>query len=213
MSFVDLLTAPQALPFSFALLLFFIITLVEIVLVWIGLGGDLGVDLSLDVDAPALPDGGGGWLLDWLGIGRVPYLVSLAGFLLCFGMLGLFIQDIQFELVGAALPWPVVAIGCALLSLPLVRYLNRGLGRIWPKDVESSAITQASLVGHEAVVVMGRVSAADPGRIKVRDSHGTTHYGLALADTEAEVFEAGERLLIVGRRGATFLVIRHPNPS
>ena len=213
MSFVDLLTAPEALPFSLALLLFFVVTIVEIVLVWIGMGADLGIDLSLDVDTPSLADGTGGWLLDWLGIGRVPYLISLAGFLFCFGILGLFIQDLQLETLGTALPWPFVAVGCTLVSLPVVRLLNRGLGRVWPRDVESSAVTQESLVGHEAVVVMGTVTASDPGQIKVRDPHGTTHYGLALADTDQETFPPGDRLLVVGRRGATFLVIRHPHPS
>jgi hypothetical protein len=81
MSFLDLLTAPQALPFTLALLLFFLITIIEVVLVWLGSGADFGVDLSIDLDTPGLSDGSGGWLLDWLGIGRVPYLVSLAGFL------------------------------------------------------------------------------------------------------------------------------------
>ena len=213
MSFFDLLTAPQALPFTLALLLFFLITIIEVVLVWLGSGADFGMDLSIDLDTPGLSDGSGGWLLDWLGIGRVPYLISLAGFLFCFGLLGLFIQDIQLEAIGTALPWPVVAAGCFVASLPAVRLLNRGLGRIWPKDVETSAVTQDSLVGHEAVVVLGTVSPGDPGQIKVRDPHGTTHYGLALSDAAGETFAPGEHLLIVGRRGPTVLVIRHPNPS
>ncbi|MBL9207419.1 MAG: DUF1449 family protein [Opitutaceae bacterium] len=213
MSFFDLLTAPQSLPFSLALLLFFLITIIEVILVWIGSGADFGVDLSIDLDAPSLSDASGGGLLDWLGIGRVPYLISLAGFLFCFGFLGLLIQDLQFEWLGTALPWPIVAAGCLIATLPAIRLLNRGLGRIWPKDVESSAVTQESLVGHEAVVVMGTVSNGEPGQIKVRDPHGTTHYGLALSDAQGDAFAPGERLLIVGRRGPTFLVIRHPNPS
>lgn len=210
MSFLDVLTAPQSLPFSLSLLLFFVITLVEIVLVWLGAGSDFGLDINLDLDTP--DPAAGGWLLDWLGIGRVPYLVSLAAFLFIFGMLGLVFQDIQFEVIGTALPWPIVAMGCGMAALPALRYLNRGLGRIWPKEIESTAVSQDSLVGHEAVVVLGQITQSELGQIKMRDSNGTLHYGLALADSESETYASGDRLLIVGRRGAHFLVIRHPNP-
>lgn len=214
MSFIELITAPQCLVFSLALLLFFIVTLVEIVLVWIGAGADFGVDLSVDIDTPTLSDGaGGGGILDWLGIGRVPYLISLAAFLFAFGILGLFAQTVQLEILGTALPWPLIAAGCVVVALPGLRLLNRGLGRIWPKDTETSAVSRDSLVGAEAVVVLGRVAAADPGQIKVRDAHGTMHYGLAYSDASTEAFGPGDHLLIVGRRGSAFLVIRHPNPS
>ncbi len=211
MSFGELLTAPQVWPFSLALLLFFAASIMEIILAFTGFGADLGLDLSLDLDAP--DPSGFLRFFDWLGIGRVPYLISLAAFLLGFGIAGLFAQTIQLETVGAALPWPIVAVGCALISLPFVRVLNRGLGRIWPKDVESSAVTYESLIGHEAEVVLGEVRNDSPGQIKIRDPEGSTHYGLAVSDTTGESFATGERLLVVGRRGAIYTVIRHPNPS
>lgn len=207
MSFGEFLTASQVWPFSLALALFFTLSLLEIVLTFTGLGGGFGLDLDLDV-----PDPDFSWrFLDWLGVGKVPFLVSLATFLFSFGMIGLAVQDVQLELVGAALPWPIVAVGCTLVSLPIVRVVNRLLGRVWPRD-ESSAVTADSLVGHEAVVVLGSVAADTPGQIKVRDQNGATHYALAHADVPGETFEPGVPLLIVGRRGATYTVIRHPNP-
>lgn len=211
MSFIDVLIYPESLPFTFSLALFFIISLVEVGLVWLGHGADFGLDLSLDVDAPNLPDSGG-WVLDWLGLGRVPYLISFAGFLLFFGMLGLVVQDIQLEATGSAAPWPWVAMGCFFLSLPFVRFVNLAVGRIWPRDVDSSAVTADSLIGLGAVVVMGTVKAQDEGQIKFRDFAGTTHYGLATSENPADTFIVGDHVLIVARQGPKFRVIRHPNP-
>lgn len=210
-SFGDLVTSSQAWPFSLALLLFFALSLVEILLVFTGLGADFG--LEVDVDLPGAADAASSWqFLDWLGLGRVPYLISLATFLLCFGLLGLFTQNLQLQLLGHALPWPLVAGGCVVVVLPAVRWLNFSLGRIWPKD-ESSAVSAQSFIGREAVIVMGEMTADAPAQIKLRDEHGTTHHVLAVADTSGEVFAAGDHLLVVGRRGALYTAIRHPNPT
>lgn len=211
MSFGELLVAPQVWPFSLALVLFFAAVVFEVVMAIVGFGADLGVDLSLDVDVPDPSIASS--FLDWLGIGRVPYLVSLAAFLLCFGFIGLFAQTLQLELLGFALPWPLVAVGAVGLALPPVRLINLSLGRFWPKDVESSAVSVDTLIGREAEVVLGSVTHTEPGQIKVRDAHGTMHYGLAVADNVGERYEAGTSVLIVSRRGASYAVIAHPNPS
>jgi hypothetical protein len=211
MSFGELLIAPQVWPFSLALLVFGVIVALEVIMAVVGFGAEFGLDVSLDLD---LPDPHVySKFLDWLGVGRVPYLISIAAFLLSFGFIGLFAQAAQLQFVSAVLPWPLVAAGAVALSLPLVRMLNLGLGKLWPKDVESTAVSRDSLIGHEARVVLGRITAESPGQIKVRDEHGTWHYGLAVADTAEAAFEPGDRLLIVARRGSTFAVIRHPNPA
>lgn len=212
MSFLELLLAPQCLPFSLSVALFLFITVLEVILVWLGSAGSFGVDLSLDVDVPSTSDLGNIWFLDWLGVGRVPYLVSIAALLLSFGMFGLFAQTLQFEVLGTAVPWPLIAVGSALFSLPVVRVVNLGLGRIWPREVESSAVTHDSLIGLQGVVVMGTVTSADPGQIKARDPQGTLHYGLAISDVEGDSVAPGQAVLIVGRRNAFYRVIRHPNP-
>lgn len=212
MSFIELLLTTDCLPFSLSVALFLFITVVEIILMWIGVGGDFGVDLSLDVDVPTSPDLGGSWLFDWLGVGRVPYLVSIACFLLSFGMLGLFTQTLQLEVLKTAAPWPFVALGATLLSLPIVRLVNLSLGRIWPRDVESSAVTQESLIGLQGTIILGTATATDPGQIKVRDPKGTTHYGLAICEVESERLGVGDAIMIVGRKQSLYRIIRHPNP-
>lgn len=211
MSFGELLTHAQIWPFSVVLLVFFAISLFEIIMVFTGIGSDLDLELSADID---LPDVSSHWcVLDWLGIGRVPILISLAGFLLAVGLEGVFVQTLTLQIVGFALPWPVVMAGCVVLALPAVRMLNHGLGRIWPRDVESSAASTESFIGHEAEVVLGPVASEEPGQIKFRDAGGTTHHAMAYADRPEEKYRAGELVLIVGRRGAFYTVILHPNPS
>lgn len=211
MSFGELLTHAQVWPFSVVLLLFFAISLLEIVMVFTGAGSDLGLDLSADID---LPDVSTHWsVLDWLGLGRVPYLISIAGFLLFVGVTGIFVQTVLLQITGFALFWPLVMGGCVFLALPVVRMLNYGLGRVWPKDVESSAVSTESFVGHEAEVVLGAIDANEPGQIKFRDSAGTTHHAMAYSDRDGDRYQAGDLLLVVGRRGAFYTVIAHPNPS
>lgn len=211
MSFGELLTHAQVWPFSVILVLFLVISLLEIIMVFTGAGSDLGLDLSADLE---LPDVSAHWsALDWLGIGRVPYLVSLAGFLLCVGLVGVFVQTLTLQSVGFALPWVIVMAGAVALAIPAVRMLNLGLGRVWPKDVESSAVSTESFIGHEAEVVLGPVGPEEPGQIKFRDNGGTTHHAMAYSDRADESYRTGDLLLVVGRRGAFYTVIIHPNPS
>lgn len=211
MSYGELLLHAQVWPFSVVFLLFLLISLLEIVMVFTGAGSDLGLDLSADID---LPDVASHWsVLDWLGLGRVPYLISLAGFLLFVGGAGIFVQTLLIEMVGFPLFWPLLMGGCVFVALPAVRMLNFGLGRIWPKDVETSAVSTESFIGHEAEVVLGAIDANEPGQIKFRDANGTTHHTMAYADREGERYQAGELVLIVGRRSAFYTVISHPNPS
>lgn len=211
MTFGELLTHPHVWPFSIVLLVFLAISLLEIVMVFTGAGADFGLDLSADLD---LPDMSSHWrVLDWLGLGRVPYLISLAAFLLCVGIVGLFAQTLQLESLGVALPWPIVMTGAVLAAVPVVRFLNIALGRVWPKDVETSAVGRETFIGHEAEVILGSVSADEPGQIKFRDSGGTMHHAMAYADRADETYRQGDALLIVGRRGAFYTVILHPNPA
>jgi membrane protein implicated in regulation of membrane protease activity len=126
---------------------------------------------------------------------------------------GIAVQTLSLQTFGFAVFWPLVMGGCVFFALPVVRMLNFGLGRVWPKDVETSAVSTESFIGHEAEVVLGPVAAEEPGQIKFRDAGGTTHHAMAYSDRPEERYRAGELVLIVGRRGAFYTVIIHPNPS
>jgi len=210
MSTSELLLHPQVWPFSLALALFFTAVLVEVVLVFGGLGSDYGMDLSVDIDLPDLT--AKTQFLDWLGLGRVPFLITLASLMLAVGLIGLLVQGLTLETFGFAFPWSMTLVGATAASIPPVRLLNHALGRVWPRD-ESSAVAIASIIGREASVIMGTVTDTQPGQIRFRDASGHTHRAMAYADQPDSAHPTGEQLLIVGRRGAFYTVIRHPNPS
>src|SRR5687768_5609748 len=79
----EIIAAPANLPFAVALLVMLMIGAVEA----LGLGAS-----AVHLDAHADMDGGGD-LLGWLGIGRVPLLMLLVVFLALFGLAGLAIQQ------------------------------------------------------------------------------------------------------------------------
>jgi membrane protein implicated in regulation of membrane protease activity len=211
MSFGELLTHAQIWPFSVVFLVFLAISLLEIIMVFTGAGSEFGLDLSADIEIPDTSSHS--TILDWLGLGRVPFLISLAGFLLFVSVAGIFVQTLALQTVGFAMPWPITLTGCVILGVPAVRLLNHGLGRVWPRDVESSAASTETFIGHEAEVVLGPVASEEPGQIKFRDAGGTTHHAMAYSDRSDEQYRAGELVLVVGRRGAFYTVIIHPNPS
>jgi membrane protein implicated in regulation of membrane protease activity len=213
MSFSEFITAPNVWPFSLSLLLFFILTGLEIILGLIGIGNEFGLDTDLDVDVE-VPESS--WLtraFDWLGMGKVPYLVTLSGFLMLLGLAGLFTQYYCTQWSGGAWPWWLVALGCLFVCFPAMKLVNHLVGKFWPKDVESSAVSRDALIGQEAEITMGDIDGEQAGQIKVRDPHGTTHYVLAVSAMDADRFKPGDPLLVVGRRGSHYIVRRNPLPE
>src|SRR5690606_22206700 len=95
------LLAYYNLPFAAALVLMVLIALLQA----FGLGhvfGDVDVDADVDVDGDielGVFDG----LLSFLGVGRVPFMVWLASFLLLFAASGVGIQALANSLLGAPL--------------------------------------------------------------------------------------------------------------
>lgn len=191
---LDLLTAPETIAFSAALLLMMAIGLIEA----LGLGAS-GIDLDIDSG-----------VLDWLGFGRVPLLVLLVAFLASFGILGLVGQQTAFSLTGALVS-PLIAIPAALASaLPLTALLARGLARIMPQD-ETTALDLDDLVGLPGTITVGRASANSPARTRVVDPHGQAHHVLVEPHDPAATFEEGDSVVLVRREGQGFrAVLRDP---
>lgn len=197
---MGLLTAPDAIAFTAAIVLMLAIGLVEA----LGLGAS-GFDLDLGIDL----DHGG--LLGWLGFGRVPLLVMLVAFLAAFGMLGLIGQQIALEWRGATLP-PLVAIPVATLAaLPVTALLGRVLARIMPHD-ETTAFELDDLVGRAGTITLGRAAAGSPARTRVADPHGQVHHVLVEPNDPAAVLEEGDTVRLVRREGQVFRAILHSTP-
>jgi hypothetical protein len=82
-----------------------------------------------------------------------------------------------------------------------------------PRD-ETSAVSDASLVGRVGVIVIGAARAGKPAETRVVDEHGATHYVMVEPDEPDQVLDAGARVLLVRHvNGRNFQAIRNPKPE
>jgi hypothetical protein len=188
------LLADYNMPFAAALVLMVLLALLQAV----GLGHAFG-DHDLDADHDGLADG----LLSFLGIGRVPFMVWLASFLLVFAALGVGIQALADGLLGAPFDRWVAAAIAAVAALPVTGLLARPIGAILPGD-ETTAVGLDSLVGRRAKIVTGHAAAGNPARARVHDHHGRPHYVMVEPHEAGSEMLEDDELLLVRREGETF---------
>jgi hypothetical protein len=191
------LLADYNMPFAAALVLMVLLALLQL----IGLGAMFG-DADLDADA----DGHAGFadgLLSFLGIGRVPFMVWLASFLLVFAALGVSIQALADGLLGGPLDRWLAAALAAVAALPVTGLVARPIGAILPGD-ETSAVGLDSLVGRRATIVVGRAAAGHPARARVLDHHGRAHHVMVEPHEDSSEMLEGDEVLLVRREGESF---------
>ena len=189
------LLADHNLPFAVALALMVLLALLQA----LGLGHIFG-DHDLDADSDGgLADG----LLVILGIGRVPFMIWLASFLLLFAGIGVGVQGLADGLLGAPFdPW-LAGVLAAAGALPVTGVLSRALGHVLPGD-ETSAVGLDSLVGRRARIVIGRAAAGHPARARVHDHFGHMHHVMVEPhEADSEMLE-GDEVLLVRRENETF---------
>lgn len=185
---IAFLLAAENIAFVSALILMLLVGAVQ--------AAGLGVDADFDA-----PD----WL-DWMGLGRVPLLVMLVLLLAAFGLIGLIGQQLARDLTGTLLsPWIAIP-GAGVVALPAAGLAARVLAPVLPQD-HTTAINVDGLVGEGAQIVTGRSTQGSPARGRVEDWHGQTHYVMIEPDNPGQIFEEGERVLLVRREGDIFRAI------
>lgn len=189
------LLADHNLPFAVALVLMVLLALLQA----FGLGHVFG-DHDVDADSDGgLADG----LLLFLGIGRVPFMIWLASFLLAFAGLGVGIQALADNLAGEPLDRWLAAVLATGAALPATGVLSRALAFVMPGD-ETSAVGLDSLVGRRAKILIGRAAAGHPARAQVHDHFGHAHNVMVEPhETGSEMLE-GDEVLLVRRENETF---------
>ena len=190
---LDFLVQPDTAPFTIALVVMALIGLVEM----LGLGGSA---VDLDMDGGAVAEG-----LDWLNVGRLPLLIVLVVFLMVFGLAGLVLQQVAVAMLGGTLPWFAAVPAAAVVALPGIRLLSRGLARVLPRD-ETSAVEIDSLLGRRARIVLGTATRANPARAKVVDRFGQAHFVMVEPADDAR-FTADDELLLTARDGTLFRAV------
>ena len=195
------LLADHNLPFAVALVLMVLLALLQATGLG-GLYGDHGIDTEADADADA--DGGlADGLLSFIGIGRVPFMIWLASFLLLFAGIGVGVQALADGLLGAPLDRWLAGVMAGLGALPVTGMLVRPLAHILPGD-ETSAVGLDSLVGRRATIVIGRAAAGHPARAKVHDRFGHAHHVMVEPHEAGSEMLEGDEVLLVRRESETF---------
>ncbi len=214
---IELLLDTANFPFTIALGLMLVIAFLEGICALLGAGVSSALHQFLpemDVDgAFEMPDVAHptalGRILSWIHVGRLPVLVVLVLFLMCFGLVGLLVQDLARQLTGGFIPAFVASAIAFLATLPVVRCSVKGLSRIIPAD-ESMAVSRTSFIGQVAKVTLGTAKRGTPTQAKLKDRFGKTHYILMEPDEEHGCFSQGDKVLIVKHDGAKFYGIKAP---
>lgn len=204
---MSLFTAAETLPFGVAAFLMVGLAVVE----GVGVMAAISPSQWLDNMVPEAPDGMTG-ALGWLHVGKVPMLVLLILFLLGFAIGGYAVQIFAQAVVSIYLPSFLAAIPAVFVGLSSVRAFGGLLAYIIPKD-ESSAVSQATLIGRAGVITTGTARAGKAAEVRVRDAHGNSHYLMVMPDEEGEEFAQGTAVLIVKKDGAIYRGIRNPHPE
>lgn len=206
-------------PFTIALLTMVGIALLEGITTLLGFGlsnllghflPDIDAQPDLDVEHPSSGSSLGN-LLGWLNVGRVPLMVLLVVFLTIFGLLGYALQAMFLSIIGQMLPGLLAALLSLLLSLPLVRFFGKLVGKLMPND-ETEAISADTFIGRIATITVGTATKGRPARAKFQDNYGTTHLVMVEPESTEEVFNQGDRVILLERLDGKFLAVRNLNP-
>jgi hypothetical protein len=212
---MEFLFAAYNLAFTVALALLMLLVLLEL-----GMGG--GMTEYLDTLLPDLELGADGHplpteslptrLLGWLRRGRVPMLMLFVVFLGVYGTGGLLMQYGWQSLGFAPLPGWIAAAAMLLLALPVTRLMAAVLGGLLPRD-ETQVISERTLIGRFAVIVLGSARRGSPAQAKLRDEFRTTHYLMVEPAHDHEVFNQGDEVLLTARHGAHWRAVKVEVPA
>ncbi|MCG7624484.1 OB-fold-containig protein [Epibacterium sp. Ofav1-8] len=177
-----------------------------------------GVDLdALDIDglegleaeAPATaPEiSGGGGVLSWLGIGRMPFLIWLGSALMAFGLSGMALQLSLRDLFQIFAPAGLVAIPAGILALWFARGFGAVFARLLPQT-QTEALSEGSFGRRRGTVTQGTASRGRPAEVRVMDRFGNAHYLRAepLSDQE-QIAQGTEVLVIRDRRAERYVLV------
>ncbi len=203
--------APELWPFAVATGLVIAVAAFEAFALLVGASASHWFDSLVGHDsATDMPEGGA---LGWLHVGKVPILVLLIIFLTTFAVIGFVIQFAARNATGYFMPSLIAAGIAAVVGVFAVRTLGTALGKIVPKD-ESTAVSDASLVGRVGTIVIGNARAGRPAEARTYDEHGTVHYIMVEPEGPDETFEAGASVLLVRHlSGRRYHAIHNPKPG
>ena len=226
---MELITASQNLAFTVAIVIMFVIALMEGVgmilgvgifafmdtlLPDLGLGVDVDMDLDVGVDLDISQNSPPAFsrFLGWLRVGQVPILVLLIVFLTAFGLLGLSMQAIVYSMTGHYLPGTIAWLPILLATLPLVRVGGGLLAMVIPQD-ETDAVAESTFIGRIAVITIGVARWQYPAQAKLKDEHGQSHYVMVEPLNKQDEFPQGIAVLLTQQHGSVFRAVANTHQA
>lgn len=199
-------------PFLFSFTILIILGVTEVISLLLGLYLSGTLDIHIDHmnisthDSPAMQ------FLDYLNVGRIPFMVVLCLTLGCFGLIGICSQYCIVAFLGSPLSPILVSAFSLVFTFPLVHALGKSLARWLPHD-ESSAVSEESFIGCMALITGATAIAGKPCEARLKDKFGQIHY-LLVEPEEGNQLHSGDRILIIDRLTSTrYLAEKNPWPD
>ncbi|MEM1275115.1 MAG: OB-fold-containig protein [Pseudomonadota bacterium] len=208
MTFIALLASPPMLPFSIAMSLVLALLIIELGMSLIGgsvlgdgdLDGDFEVELDAEIvdvaDGPAPASAGSAGILSWLGLGKAPFGIWLAGVLTAFGVAGYVLQTSANAIFGAYLPVAIAVVLTIPVGIAIGSRFAQAIGRAIPK-VETTAISTRSYGGRRGVITVGTAARGRPAQVRFRDNHGNLHHAMVEPLHDHQEFGQGAEVAIL----------------
>lgn len=205
------LVAPGYAPFTIALGVLIGIVAIEGLSMIAGHSASHLLEGLFGGDAPDAPDadtdhGVLGGALDWLNIGRAPFLALLAAALGIFAACGFILQGVAGGII-APLPGWIAAILAVIPTVPATRLLSQALGKVMPRE-ETYVVAESEFVGRTGVITMGPARRGVIARMKLQDQYGNWHFPKIEPFTEEDEIPEGALVLVVERGEGMLRVAR-----
>jgi len=205
------LVAPGYAPFTIALGVLIGIVAIEGLSMIAGHSASHLFETLLGGDAHDVPDADAehglfGGALDWLNIGRAPFLALFGAALGIFAACGFILQGIAGDIV-APLPGWIAALVAVVPTIPATRLLSRAIGKVMPRD-ETYVVAEAEFVGRTGVITLGPARRGVVARMKLQDQHGNWHFPKIEPFTAEDEIPEGAFVLVVEQGDGTLRVAR-----
>ena len=113
---------------------------------------------------------------------------------------------------GSPLHASLASIPAFVVALPTLRVVGSLYARFAPKD-ETTAVSQDSLVGRIAKILIGTAARGEPAQARVVDQFGQEHLVMVEPDIDGEQYQSGTDVLLVKRSSAIYRAIRSPSAA
>lgn len=197
---LEFLLLPQNILYSITLAICMGLFLIEVLSLVLGFGLDeifdniinIDTDLDADFDINSMSFSG---ILSWIGFGKVPFIIVLVLFLGSFGLSGIILQSIVYNILGLLLPKMILAPIAFITCLPITSIISRKLSKFIPDD-ESTSVNLEDLVGSKAIITLGKATLEMSAEAKVEDHYGKTHYIRVIPDVNQPTFIEGDTVIL-----------------